>query len=139
MWSARPTSTPEGGDGENPDLAALAVDGDTDTAWGTETYRTPAFGGGKSGVGIELTLAADADVSSIEVTATDASWSAHIYVGAGGAESLAAWGPVLASGDDLGRSARFAIDPSVRGSAVLIWLTRLPDSGRLEITEVRIG
>ncbi len=130
---------PEGGDGENGDLAALAIDGDARTAWKTETYRTPAFGGGKSGVGLEIELATEADVSSVEVTTTGEGWSARIYAGAGGAASLDAWGPAVASGDGLGRSARFTIDPSVRGSAVLIWLTRLPAAGRLEITDVRLG
>ena len=130
---------PEGGDGENADLAALSVDGDPTTAWRTETYESPTFGGGKSGVGLELELAAAADVSSIEVDATGDGWSASVYVGNGAATALDGWGPALDSGEELGSSARFTIDPSARSTAVLIWLTRLPSSGRLEITGVRVG
>ncbi len=130
---------PEGGDGENAQTAALAVDGDPATAWRTETYRSPMFGGGKSGVGLAVLLAAEADVSTIEVDATGSGWSARVYVGAAGAATLDDWGPVLATSADLGREARFTIDPAARGSAVLVWLTRLPASGRLEITGVRVA
>ncbi|MFO7590280.1 MAG: protein kinase [Acidimicrobiia bacterium] len=130
---------PEGGDGENGDLAGFAVDGDPATSWRTETYRSPVFGGGKSGVGLAVELAGDGDVSSVEVDTTSSGWSARVYVGDGAATTLDGWGPALASGNELGSSARFRIDPPARGSAVLLWLTRLPGSGRLEIAEVRVG
>ena len=97
------------------------------------------FGGSKSGVGLAVLLAAEADVSTIEVDATGSGWSARVYVGAAGAATLDDWGPVLAASADLGREARFTIDPAARGSAVLVWLTRLPASGRLEITGVRVA
>lgn len=130
---------PEGGDGENGDLAGLAVDGDPATAWRTETYRSAAFGGAKSGVGLAVELGGAGAVSSVGVDTTGDGWSARVYVGDGSATTIDGWGPALAAGDDLGSSARFTIDPPVRGSVVLVWLTRLPSSGRLEITEVRVG
>jgi len=130
---------PEGGDGENASLAALAVDGDPATAWKTETYRSPAFGGAKSGVGLVVEIDGDHEVSSVEIDTTSGGWSTQLYVGDGGAASLDAWGPVVASGEGLGTAARLSIDPVARGSAVLIWVTRLPSAGRLEITEVRVG
>lgn len=130
---------PEGGDGENARLTGLAVDGDPATAWSTETYHSPAFGGAKSGVGIELTLAASADVSSVEVQADGSGWSAQIFVGRGGITTLEGWGPARATAQDLGTDATFSIDPTAQGTAVLVWLTRLPSSGRLKITEIRVA
>lgn len=130
---------PGGGDGENPDRVGLAIDGDARTAWSTETYRSPDFGGGKSGVGIRLDLTEVADVGSVEIDADTAGWSAEVFVAATPAETLSGWGEPLASGADLGTRARFEIDPPASGAAVLVWLTRLPSSGRLAIAEIRVG
>jgi len=130
---------PEGGDGENPDQAGRATDGDASSAWSTESYRSPDFGGGKSGVGLALELAADADVSNVEVETDLAGWSAQIYVAESPGAALADWGQAVASGADLGTTARFEILPAARGKAVLVWLTRLPTSGRLAIAEVRVA
>jgi len=130
---------PEGGDGENPDQAGRATDGDASSAWSTESYRSPDFGGGKSGVGLALELAADADVSNVEVETDLAGWSAQIYVAEAPGATLGDWGQAVASGADLGTTARFEILPAARGKAVLVWLTRLPTSGRLAIGEVRVA
>jgi len=130
---------PEGGDGENADQAARATDGDPSSAWSTESYRSPDFGGGKSGVGLALELAAEADVSNVEVQTDLAGWSAQIYVAGSQGATLVDWGRPVASGADLGTTARFDIVPAARGKAVLIWLTRLPTSGRLAIAEVRVA
>ena len=49
---------------ENPELAALAVDGDPDTAWHTQTYdQNFGPGGLKTGVGLILDLGATHDVA----------------------------------------------------------------------------
>jgi len=130
---------PEGGDGENPDQAGRATDGDASSAWSTESYRSPDFGGGKSGVGLALELAADADVSTVEVATDLAGWSAQVYVAESAGATLADWGQAVASAADLGTTARFAIGPAARGKAVLVWLTRLPTTGRLAISEVRVA
>ena len=130
---------PEGGDGENPGQAGRATDGDGSTAWSTESYRSPDFGGGKSGVGLALELATDADVSTVEVDADLTGWSAQIYVAESPGGALADWGQAVASGQDLGTTGRFEIDPSARGNAVLVWLTHLPATGRLAIAEVRVA
>ena len=130
---------PEGGDGENPAQAGRATDGDPSSAWSTETYRSPSFGGGKSGVGLRLELANDADVSNVEVDANATGWSAQIYVAESPGRALDDWGQPVAAGEGLGTTARFEIDPAARGNAVLVWLTRLPSTGRLAIAEVRVA
>jgi hypothetical protein len=130
---------PEGGDGENPEQAGNATDGNPSSAWSTETYRTPDFGGAKAGVGLRLDLASTADASSVEVETDVSGWSAQIYVAENPGGTLADWGEPVASGTDLGTTARFEIDPAARGDAVLVWLTRLPSAGRLAIAEVRVA
>jgi serine/threonine protein kinase len=130
---------PEGGDGENAGQAGRATDGDASSAWSTESYRSRDFGGGKSGVGLRLELAADADVSSVEVDTDLTGWSAQIYVAENPGGALADWAQPVASGEDLDTAARFEIDPAARGNAVLVWLTRLPSTGRLAIAELRVA
>lgn len=130
---------PEGGDGENPQQVGLAVDGDGTTAWATESYRSPDFGGGKSGVGIRLELASAADVGYVEIDTDSSAWSARIYVAEVAADTLTGWGEPVAIGSDLGPNARLEINPPAHGRAVLVWVTRLPPSGRLAIAEVRLG
>jgi hypothetical protein len=129
---------PEGGDGEHPEQAGLAVDGNGATGWSTETYNSADLGG-KSGVGLRIELADASEISTVEVDADGTGWNAQVYVSDSPAETLAGWGDPVASGEDLGPDASFELDPTAQGRTVLIWLTRLPASGKLEITEVRIG
>ncbi len=130
---------PEGGDGEHPEQVGFAIDGNASTSWSTESYGSADFGGGKDGVGLRLELADTAEVSTVDVDANGSGWNAQIYVADSPADSLAGWGQPVASGEDLGPSARFALDPPTSGRAVLVWLTRLPQSGKLQIAEVRVG
>jgi len=130
---------PQGGDGENPDQVRRAIDGDPSSAWSTETYRNANFGGAKSGVGLRLELAADANVANVAVDTDQSGWSARVYVAESPGGALADWGRPVAAGAALGTTARFAIDPPAHGNAVLVWLTRLPSTGRLAIAEVRVG
>jgi serine/threonine-protein kinase len=130
---------PEGTDPqqENRELAPLAIDGSASTSWRTERYSTPDLGGGKSGVGIFVVLSGATDISFVEVDAQASGWSAQIYAADEPATSLAGWGAPLADGEDLDALARFDLDG--QGGAVLIWITLLPDSGQLEVSEIRIG
>ena len=130
---------PEGDDHENSDLVGRAVDGNPSTAWSTEHYDSPNLGGLKSGVGLVINLAGTADVSSVDVDTEESGWNAQIYVADSAADSLAGWGSPVASGDGLGTSAHFGIDPSHSGGAVLVWFTRLPSSGKLSVDEIRVG
>jgi len=128
---------PEGDNSENGDAVGLAIDGDSSTSWPTERYDSRDLGGLKSGVGLVIELAGDADISSVEVDTEESGWNAQIYVGDGSADSLAGWGGAVATGEDLGKSASFTIGRS--GSAVLIWITQLPEGGRLDVSEVRVS
>ncbi len=128
---------PLGGDGEHSDEAQFAIDANAATEWSTETYRSQDLGG-KAGVGLVVVFATAADISSIEVDAGGSDWSAEIYAADRPADSLAGWGSPVASGDNLGTSATFDVGSRSAG-AILIWITRVPESGRLDIVEVRVA
>jgi hypothetical protein len=125
---------PEGRGGEHPETTALVDDGDPATAWTTERYRSE-LGSLKRGVGIVLTLAGRSSVSEVEVTTQTAGWAAEIYVADAPAPDLAGWGEVRASGTGLSGDHTFDVD-GADGSAVLVWLTDVGDSGQAELGEV---
>ena len=131
---------PEGDDTEHPEATAAAVDGDASTSWTTERYDTAAFGGLKSGVGLRLDLAEPADVSSVEIDTGETGWSAEIYVADDAPTTIAGWGAPRATIDDAPTQARLDLGSPPRvGSAVLVWFTRLPASGRVTVDEVRVA
>ena len=122
---------------ENPQLVALAIDGDPSTAWNSETYVTRDVGG-KPGVGLVLTLDASADVSSVEVVGAGGS-DVEIYVSEQAGATLDDWGPVRARASDISDDATIAVDPSVRGRDVLVWFTATPESLRIDVAELRVS
>jgi serine/threonine-protein kinase len=126
---------------ENSDQVGRAIDGDTGTAWPTETYRSPAteFGGTKDGVGIAFDLGSDKEVSEVRVEARGENWDGQIYVSDVDGPELDDWGQVRSSGSGLSAQTLFPLDPAARGRYVLLWITRLPTSGRLEISEVAVA
>ncbi|HVM39729.1 MAG TPA: protein kinase, partial [Acidimicrobiia bacterium] len=130
---------PQGDGSENPDTAALAHDGNRDTAWRTDSYHAPAteFGNLKDGIGLRLDLGEEHAVRRLVVHTLQAGWSAQVYVGDGTASDLAGWGEPVADGSDLADRAEFDLD-GAEGSSVLLWITRLPATGQLEVAEVDV-
>lgn len=129
---------PAGDGNEHPDKVALAHDGNLDTAWDTDDYRSPEFGRLKDGVGLRIDLAESVGVREVSVVAADIPWDAEIYVGDGTASTLAEWGEPVATRTGLGEQATFTLDRT-EGRSVLIWITHLPPSGQLAIAEVDVS
>jgi hypothetical protein len=46
---------------------------------------------------------------------------------------------VRGRGTDLAADARIGVDPAATGRVVLVWFTRTPPSGRIDVREVRVG
>jgi len=131
---------PEGDGSEHPETASAIADGNASTSWTTERYDSSDFGGIKSGVGVRLALAEAADISSVEIDADVGGWSADIYVADEVADSLDGWGAPVGSISDAPTEAQIALGPPPpAGSAVLVWFTRLPPSGRIGVDEVRLA
>jgi hypothetical protein len=135
---------PEGGDGEHPDEAELAIDTNPDTGWPTETYTTgPALeDSGKSGVG--LIVGTDAPVAAREmtVTSTVGGWSGEVY-GApeGPPEELSGWGDPIGEISDAETEDQVTLNATSENQYFLIWITALAESEggfNVEIDEVEL-
>jgi eukaryotic-like serine/threonine-protein kinase len=124
---------------ENPGQVRFAFDGNPTTAWSTEHYNTADFGRAKPGVGIWFDLGSSHTVRSVEVDSPDTGWSAAVYVADNPASTLAGWGKPRATGADLGTHARLTLSSPASGRYVLLWITRLPASGKLKVSEVRVN
>ena len=77
---------PQGDGGEHDELAGDATDGSTSTAWTTETYHSPDFGGLKTGVGLVLDAGGPVKLAQLTVTTPTPGFTAEIQAG-----GLAEW------------------------------------------------
>jgi hypothetical protein len=129
---------PPPGDGsEHSDETRFAIDGDPGTTWQTESYANRTFGNAKPGVGLWVRLDAPHDISAVIVTTLEDGWSGQIYVADQPGDTLGAWGPARANGDDLPAVNTFGLQ-STRGQYVLIWCTRLPQTNKLQIGDIKV-
>jgi hypothetical protein len=131
---------PQGDDSENNDQAARAIDGDTGTAWRSERYDTPDFGGIKKGVGLALDLGDPTAVSTVTLTAPGTDGAVELRAGDSpdyDGSTLVAKGRV-----DGGKVVLTAAKP-VQTRYLLVWFTRVPqqDNGERRVlvaeTDVR--
>lgn len=131
---------PPPGDGaeHHADVGKVA-DGDRNTIWSTEGYKSPAFGGsGKTGVGLVFQLARRSSVRTVTVHALDQGWNANVYVLDQAPQSAPTLAPD-ASGQNLGTDATLSMNAAKTGRYVLLWFTHLPAGGRLSIAEVELA
>lgn len=124
---------PLGSDGENDELAALAVDGDDATAWATERYNSRELGGLKAGVGIVVDLGESHDLDELKITTPDAGWSASVYVSDTSHATLAGWGTAVAGIEDAASGTTTTSLGDRPGSFVLFWITDLGDDPEPEV------
>lgn len=139
---------PEGDGDERNDTAAFAIDGNDDTYWRSERYRSPNFGNLKSGVGLVIDLGGSARVSEVTLDTEGDDWSVEIYVGDDFTGAPATWGDPAAGGQDLRNKESFDIDDIV-GTHLLVWVTDPgtsddddddgEDDNRFELTEVEVS
>jgi serine/threonine-protein kinase len=131
------------GDGdEHNDEAALAIDGKPATAWETQRYFGPQFGGGlKKGVGLVLRVDGQPDLHQLQVTSTTMGWSAQVYIADVPGTALAEWGQPVAQRQVINGNATFDLH-GTSGGAVLLWITDTGQTGgdyRTEIAEARLS
>ncbi|MGZ4694501.1 MAG: protein kinase domain-containing protein [Acidimicrobiales bacterium] len=129
--------------GENDDQLRLAIDGNADTSWHTESYNQRRFGT-KPGVGIVLTLTSAADLRRLNVASATQGWAASVYVlpSAGSLPTaLSGWGDPVDQQTGINGDASFDLG-NVRGQAILLWITDLGDGPprvRAEIDELSVA
>ena len=125
---------------ENSADAPLAVDGDPQTGWATQTYKQQ-FGpnGFKTGVGLLLDLGGEQQVRQVQVRVRGGDTAAQVYLSDDQPTSLDGLEPVgVAAGDGV---LTLTLDSAAQGTHLVVWLTRIPGGGeafRGEITEVEV-
>jgi transcriptional regulator with XRE-family HTH domain len=112
------------GQGDNPQLARYAIDGNPATAWHTDWYTSPRFGNLYPGTGLLLDLGHRVTVTSARLLLGRAAGAA-VQLRVGDVPSLAALRPVARSGSAAGLVRLRPAHPAA-GRYVLIWFTRLP-------------
>lgn len=114
------------GQGDNPQGASFAVDGNASTAWHTDWYARADLNG-QPGTGLLLDLGTTRTVSSLQVALGPAA-GGTVQLRAGSSPSLADL-PVVAQAAIPGGTV--ALQPGVPVSAryLLIWFTQLPPNG----------
>lgn len=122
---------PQGTDGaENPDEAALAIDGDPDTGWRTSVYfGQAALGGLKDGVGLVVDLGGPREVSSVRVLLGGQPTDLEILTTAddvvAAPDSLEGLDPVAQVGQ-VGADATVSLPSGVVTRYLVVWLTSVP-------------
>ncbi len=148
--TAGATAIDPAGDGtERNDTAAFAIDGNDDTFWRTELYRSPDFGNLKPGVGLVIDLGGRARVAEVTLDSESEGWSVELFIGDDFSGPRESWGDPVASGEDLRNKVDFDIDDIV-GTQLLVWITdpgKCDDGNdeddepdhRFELTEVEVA
>ena len=116
---------PSGGD--DPQQAALAVNGNPATPWHTDWYTTPYFGNLYAGTGLLLDMGRTITVTSVRLSLGGAR-GADLQVRAGGSPVLADLHTVAAA-SGAGGTVELSLAAPAHTRYLLIWFTKLPPDG----------
>ena len=111
-----------GGEGEHPDEVGFAIDGDTGSTWGTESYDT-ALSVQKPGVGLLFDLGSSVEIDRVQVQADD-DLTLVLLAGdepPGSEEDLEEIGAFEGS--------PYSIEAGAQARYWLVWITALPGDG----------
>jgi cytoskeletal protein RodZ len=127
------------GQGDNPQNAGLAIDGNRRTAWHSDWYTTAEFGNLESGTGLLIDMGRPVTVTVTQITLGGLP-GASLQLRAGNVPALAHLGEV-ASASGASGSVRMPLTRPVRARYVLIWFTRLPPdtSGTYQASVAKIA
>ena len=111
-------------DGDNPQLAALAIGGNPAQPWFSQWYATPQFGDLKAGTGLLLDMGHPVTVSSVRLSLVSRS-GADLALRAG-SKPILTWLPQVATASNAGGAVQFQLGAPAHVRYVLIWFTKLP-------------
>jgi len=114
-------------DGDNPQLASRAIDGNPATAWTTNWYGMPRFANVQEGTGLLLDMGHPVTITGAGVTLGNAP-GADFQLRVGNTPSVADLSPVAIATDASGAMGVRLTFP-VTARYVLLWFTALPPSG----------
>jgi serine/threonine-protein kinase len=127
---------PQGDDGEeHPSEVPFATDGDRATYWTTSTYRYPAGGLGKDGVGIVLDAGRRAEPGKVVVVSDTPGFTAEIRAGE---RAQGPFDDVAAEAAQVGSSKVFDTGDA-EARYWLVWITNLGANGSVHLNEVKAG
>jgi transcriptional regulator with XRE-family HTH domain len=112
------------GTGDDAQQASLAIDGNDSTAWRTDWYSTPTFGGLQHGTGLLLDMGKQVTVTSARIL-LGAAAGGRIQLRAGNTPTLADL-RVVAQAHLPGGAVTVSVSSPVTARYLLIWFTRLP-------------
>jgi hypothetical protein len=132
---------PLGDNKENSELASLAVDGDSSTAWTTSSYRNADMSG-KAGVGLMVDLGTEQEIYAVEIEFISVGHTAELYV-INTPQPNFTTAKKFGDADPSKSNSEISGSDSVSGRYVLIWLTPdLPESESGEfqggISEIKV-
>jgi hypothetical protein len=112
------------GQGDSPQLAPLAIDGNPATAWHTDWYATARFGNLYPGTGLLVDMGRPVTITAARIT-LGRTRGADFQLRVGAAPSLADLPPAVTAAN-AGGVVRLRLTTPARGRYVLIWFTSLP-------------
>lgn len=126
---------PYGGDGEHPEEAPLAADGDPETSWSTQTYSAGLAALGKPGVGLVFDLGEEAEVSALTIIGS-AGMDIEVRAGDSCTGDETEFEELTSEAGFTGEAEIAFEETSAR--CWLVWITRLSEGGggRASIAEV---
>jgi serine/threonine protein kinase len=114
---------------ENSNEAQFAIDNNPATAWHTQYYFSPKFGGLKTGTGLILDMGKPVKLSSVTVTfGSIPGASVRIELGNNNTRAPATLGTfsTVAKMSNASGTVTFPVHSTATGRYVLIWFTKLP-------------
>ena len=122
--SATSFGTSGPGQGDNQQLAHLAIDGSRGTAWNTDWYTSARFGNLYSGTGLLVDMGKPVTITGAQISLGNAP-GASFQLRVGSVPTLAGLKPAAGAAGASG-TVRLRLTTPARGRYVLIWFTRLP-------------
>ena len=134
VWGVASSSvfSPSGnGEGDNPELTALAHDGDPQTAWVSDSYDDRTFGPDQDGIGLVFDLGDEQEVRRVQLELVRGGLDVELYAAdtrPPDAAGTAAWGEVRATQTNIRQQQPFELNPTAK-RYWMVWITGLsPDS-----------
>jgi cytoskeletal protein RodZ len=110
--------------GDNPELASLAITGNPANAWNTDWYATPNFGNMQSGTGLLLDMGRPVTITSAQIT-LGSTPGADLQLRTGNTPALADL-KTVATATNAGGVVQLRPTGSAPSRYLLIWFTQLP-------------
>lgn len=110
--------------GDNPQLASLAVSGNPATPWNTDWYATPNFSHLQSGTGLLLDMGRPVTITSVQIT-LGSTPGADLQLRTGDVPALANL-QTDATANNAGGVVQLNLTAPAQARYVLIWFTQLP-------------